>query len=377
MMKKVHLLAVARLFVATSLLAIAACHGGEQTETTDGSAKFAPLDDPNLQLLVTPSPAGHQPFIDAIDSARTSVRMVMYHLTDANVIQALINAHRRNVSVKLILDQSSLVDPSAELNGYNQLQAAGVDVMKSSTGFSITHEKAMAIDDRKVFITAMNMTNGYAAERDFGVITEDPAILAEWNAVFLADVENSRQTIWPSAKDPNPPAGPSHTPKLEVPSLIWSPVSSVTKLPALIGTARSSIVATVENINDTDVINAFGDAAQRGVDVRLITPQCVLGNALLDYPALDQLASRGVSTRIMQNLQTARNPYMHSKMILVDNAVAYVGSINFTGNSMEKAREAGIIFINSKATQTIRTEFDADWSNSIAVPKPVPANYCQ
>jgi cardiolipin synthase A/B len=287
------------------------------------------------------------------------VRMVMYHLKDPNVINALIAAQNRIPTVQVILDQSSLNDPTLQ-PGYRQLLDAGVTVMKSSAAFSITHEKAMAVDDQKVFITAMNMTTGYGTERDFGVITQDASVIAEWNSVFSADVQNAT-------------AGTGNTPALSVPSLIWSPVSSTSKLTALIGSAGSTIISTVENITDTSIIDALGAAVQRGVTVRLITPECVVGpNPLLNYQALAKLASYGVFTRIMPYPATPTTPYMHSKMILVDSTVAYVGSVNFTVNSTQHAREAGVIFTNPPATQTMNSIFETDWSNAVSVPATPP-----
>ena len=394
-MKKMHLLLAPKFLLAMSLLAITACGGGgsgsgsdPKSEVTDGgSAKpppiFVPLNDPNLQLLVTPSAPpkdGHKPIIDAIDSAKISVHMVMFLLTDTNVVDAIKRAYAKGVEIKIILNQSTLTTGSTNLEIYNELKALGINVMRSSTGFTITHEKAMLIDNATVYITAMNMSTSFPTERDYGVITTDSDVIKEWSAVFDADVENSINTNWPSDWPNSQPklAGPTRTPKLSVPSLIWSPVSSIDKLPALIGSASSSIVATVENITDTPVSNALEAAAKRGVKVQLITPQCAAGNNLLDYPTLIELAKSNVQTRIMPyDITKPTNPYMHSKMILVDNSVAYVGSINFTDNSLTKAREAGIIFVNSKATQTIVSNFQTDWSYAIPVPSSVPDNsYC-
>ena len=378
-----------KFLLAMSLLAITACGGGGGGGGSDpnSSAKpplvFVPLNDPNLRLLVTPSTPpedGHQPIIDAIKSAKISVHMVMFLLTDINVVNAIKKAYGDGVKIRIILNQSTLTTGSTNLEIYNELKALGIDIMRSSTGFTITHEKAMLIDNQTVYITAMNMSTGFPTERDFGVITTDGDVIKEWSAVFDADVENSINTNWPANWPASQPtlAGPTKTPTLSVPSLIWSPVSSIDKLPALIGSATSSIMATVENITDTPVSDALATAAKRGVKVQLITPQCAAGNNLLDYPTLIELAKSNVETRIMPYDKTKpTNPYMHSKMILVDNTVAYVGSINFTDNSITKAREAGIIFVNSKATQTISSIFQTDWSYAIAVPSSVPDNsYC-
>src|SRR6202044_3550205 len=84
-----------------------------QASSTDlkaraSKATFTPLVDTGLQLLVTPGTAGHTPIVDAINDAKSSVYMTMYRITDTTVVQALIGAYQRGVTVKVILDQSSL-----------------------------------------------------------------------------------------------------------------------------------------------------------------------------------------------------------------------------------------------------------------------------
>ena len=88
-----------------------------------------------------------------------------------------------------------------------------------------------------------------------------------------------------------------------------------------------------------------------------------------------QLAGKGVDVRMMPAPETADTPYMHSKMILVDGKLAYVGSVNFSVNSTTKARELGIIFANDAVAGQIHTVFDADWAHAIAPPKE-RANQC-
>ncbi len=65
------------ILIALVLIALGTCGGGQHPATTTTlaptatpAAGFEPLVDPGLQLLVTPSPEGHQPFIRAIDGAR-------------------------------------------------------------------------------------------------------------------------------------------------------------------------------------------------------------------------------------------------------------------------------------------------------------------
>jgi len=360
-MNKLVTFLVSMFFLGSMLCS---CCIKSQTPIQGSSRTFAPLKDPDLQLIYTPNPPDeHKPILDAINSAKVSVRMAMFILTDHTVVNALIAAHKRIPTVQVILDQSNLRDPaSGNSKAYRELLAAGVDVMKSSTKFTLTHEKSIVVDDKRAFITAMNMATESDAgkNRDFGVITQDASVIAEWNSVFAADVKNSKDQT-------------SETPPLSVPCLIWSPVSSETKLTALIGSARSTIIATVETISDRGVVGALSAAAKRNVDVRLITPQCSKGSEpLFNYPTLNTLSSNGVSVRLMPYPSSATVPYMHSKMILIDNTVAYVGSVNFSSSSIHKNRETGIIFINGTATQTIGSLFESDWSKTVELPATPP-----
>jgi hypothetical protein len=65
--------------------------------------------------------------------------------------------------------------------------------------------------------------------------------------------------------------------------------------------------------------------------------------------------------------------YIHSKMCMVNfdpasgkGGVAYVGSVNDSGNSFQKAREMGVIFKNDPGGQMIWTSFRSDWDKAVS-----------
>ncbi len=88
---------VAVLIVA---LAVTCCGWAGLTISTVQRAHAA---DANYQLLQEPD-AGYSPIIGLISDAARSVRVTMYELTDAAAVNALIDAHRRGVDTKVILD---------------------------------------------------------------------------------------------------------------------------------------------------------------------------------------------------------------------------------------------------------------------------------
>jgi phosphatidylserine/phosphatidylglycerophosphate/cardiolipin synthase-like enzyme len=68
-----------------------------------------------------------------------------------------------------------------------------------------------------------------------------------------------------------------------------------------------------------------------------------------------------VNSRMMPGPATAQTPYMHAKMIVVDAKTIYIGSENFTTNSLQFARELGVILSDPATAAKIKADFDADW----------------
>jgi phosphatidylserine/phosphatidylglycerophosphate/cardiolipin synthase-like enzyme len=65
------------------------------------------------------------------------------------------------------------------------------------------------------------------------------------------------------------------------------------------------------------------------------------------------------------DIRIMKNPTLHAKIILVDKTQWFVGSFNFTKNSLENNRELGI-FVYWKSVEYIVNKFQSDWENSIA-----------
>ena len=101
-------------------------------------------------------------------------------------------------------------------------------------------------------IMSFNLTSEYFSDtRDFGIITTTPAEVAEVDAVFQADWNNT--SITPS-----------------VASLVWSPTNSRPKLTALISAATKTLDIYCEEAEDPGTLGAMVAAVKRGVKVRFI-----------------------------------------------------------------------------------------------------------
>ncbi len=296
--------------------------------------------------LITEPEAGIQPIIDMIANASSSVDLVMYQLEDTNVEQALATDASRGVAVHVLLNEGYYGKKENTKNdaAYQFLSQHGVAVRWTPTYFALTHEKSIVIDGREVVIMTLNLTpQYYASGREFAVTDQDQADASAAEAAFTND--------WNATQSPAPNGD----------SLIWSPGSENAML-SLINNAKSSLDIYNEEMADNQITSALESAAQRGVTVRID-----MTNSSEWKSAFTALTQAGAQVRTY----AANAPlYIHAKMILVDGSSAFVGSENFSSNSLQKNRELGIIISDPATANELEQTFTKDWSGATVFNSP-------
>ena len=298
-----------------------------------------------VQIFVEPD-AGEHSITNAIASAKKSLWLEMYLLTDHNVIRALEEAAQRGVDVRVMLEAhpygSGSGSPAETLD---RLKAAGIQTETTNPSFALTHEKGMLIDSNTVYIMTANFTlsalggTGKIRNREYGIIDSNPQDVQAVNAIFNADWNRTDVHF----DDPN---------------LVVSPINSRNAFLSLINNAHRVLVIEAEEMNDMSIEQALGNAAQRGVRVQII------------LPAPDALSgdsnSQGIQTIRQENVQVREDThlYMHAKMIVVDGQRAFVGSENISAASLDQNRELGIIISAPNVLNTLQQTFQGDWEDS-------------
>ena len=136
--------------------------------------------------------------------------------------------------------------------------------------------------------------------------------------------------------------------------LIVSPTNSKQRLLEHINSATSSLDIEVMYVTETTIRNAIGAAKTRGANVRVIVNEGT-DDAVAYFKGL------GIPVK------TPGSFYLHAKLIIA-NDVAFVGSENMSFTSLSKNREVGALVFEPSAFMPIKTQFEADWAASIAVP---------
>lgn len=353
------------IFIIVTLIAITGC--SRPASHTGSEVNRELVDEDSLEeivadrLIVIPEELD-LPIIEAIKGAKNTIDLSNYHLSDRFVVNALIESANSGVQVRVLLDNGVLSGSSTAKKIVEKLIQNNIQVKPSSKFFSITHQKSFVVDSKTVLISTINLVTTLATTRDFGLITHDKNIIQEVNAVFQADWENADTQG-------------GVTPELSQDKLVWSPINSLPKLVTLISSAKSEIKVMVENLGSTEILNALIEKSRAGVKIRVITPGCIVGNSMRNRPFIKQLQSNNIENKVSQAVSDAEHPYVHAKMILVDNQTFFIGSENFSFNSLVKARELGIITTDVDNSKKLSQVFDTDWGHSLS-PDDVTAEDC-
>lgn len=310
------------------------------TPTASATASVTPTTAPGGITEFDEPDAGEQVITNAITGAKKSIWVEMYLLTDTNVIQALENAARSGVDVRVMLEPNPVGGGSPQ-STEAALRQAGASVEDTSPAFTLTHEKGMIIDGVTAYIMSCNLT--YSAlngkNREYGIIDTIPQDVQSVAAIFTADW--NRTTIS----------------QITDPSLVVSPINARSDLTAFITNAQHSLIIEAEELEDSSIIQAIASAAQRGVAVQVILPT---PSGSTDPNASGIATIKAAGAQVEEDAQL----YMHAKMMVADGTTGYVGSENFSTQSLDSNRELGLLLTDSTALSLLQQTFQQDWSVS-------------
>lgn len=276
-----------------------------------------------------------------VSSAKSTLDMTMYELRDTTITGDLVNLQKAGVKVRVILDaQHTSVNGTA----YNTLKNGGVAVTYSSSAFVYTHQKTITVDGAESYISTGNLDSTYySTSRDYGVYDTDANDVKAIEAVFAADF--AKTSITPGDGD----------------DLVWSPTDSQTHLLDLINGATKTLDVQEEEFGDTALVNAVVAAAKRGVTVRVVAEN-EGGSYTTD---LNEVTAAGGKVK---TYTSSTGYYIHAKAIVADagtsSAKVFLGSENFSDNSLNHNRELGLIINDSTVVSGVESAFGADFAGT-------------
>ena len=330
------------MFAAYLLLGRDALPSPVGEETTEGGwyeVYFSQPDDPgSTKLHGGPDSALAQ----AIDEARYSVDLAVMRLDLWSLRDALLDAYRRGVNVRVVVDSDNILD-----NEIQDLINAGIPVIADRRE-SLMHHKFTIIDQLDVWSGSMNYTINGAYRNDNNLIHIRSSTLAqsytrEFEEMFLDD----RFGALSEADTPTPRVNINGT-EVEV---YFSPDDHVLqRLLSLVAAAEESIEFLAFAFTSDPLAEALIAREADGVRVRGVIER---GQANSSGSEVGHLVLAGLDLR----LDTNQN-MMHHKVILIDGEIVVTGSYNFSRNAEEKNDENILILHSDEIARKYLLEFE-------------------
>ncbi|MFY8215565.1 MAG: cardiolipin synthase [Chthoniobacterales bacterium] len=314
----------------------------------------------------------------AIDAASESVVFQFFIIRDDGLGKKmqthLIAALRRGVEVFVTFDQvGSHQLPESYIE---DLKAAGAQVRRFVTNRQLgtkfrvnfrNHRKLVLVDRKVAFVGGLNVGDEYMGLsprfgpwRDTFVRLEGP--VAHALAIpFAEDWEFTSKSV-PALRGSDIPirAGEARVFTIPAgPAPVWN-VCPATLIEIIRSTRRRLWLASPYFIPDSSLLAAIGHAALRGVDVRLILPQNPdhLLPWLTSFTFYPKLREAGV--RVFR-YQTG---FMHQKVLLADDSLAVVGSINLDYRSFMLNFELSVGVFDQQFAHSVEQMFLEDFAES-------------
>ncbi|MHA2335870.1 MAG: phospholipase D-like domain-containing protein [Candidatus Hodarchaeales archaeon] len=116
------------------------------------------------------------------------------------------------------------------------------------------------------------------------------------------------------------------------------------------------------NWDSTPIVKSLVDAHDRGVNVRVQINEDADSDDVTDY-----LHSQGISVRRMGNQDSSADDNWlsenHNKLVIIDDNITLLSSVNFSENAFKNNREAGLVIQSTSVANYYKTIFESDWSD--------------
>lgn len=271
----------------------------------------------------------------AIEVAKYSVDMAIYKLDLWSLRDALLDAHHRGVTVRVVVDSAYAHEPEIEA-----LVAGGISVREDARD-PLMHHKFTVIDGYEIWTGSMNYSVNGAYRHDNNLLRVRSAEVGtnytrEFEEMFLEDRFGAL-----SRSDTPYPESEIGGNAVEV---YFSPDDGVgAHLVELLAKAQSSIEVMAFSLTSDPLAEALLDAAAEGVQIRLVIERDQAGNIGSETQRLEDA---GLDVRLDSNPNS-----MHHKVIIIDRSVVVTGSYNFSRNA-EDFNDENVIVLHSRELAT-------------------------
>jgi cardiolipin synthase len=348
------------------------------------SVTDSPLTKGNKVTLLADGQAAYAAMFAAIEEAKDHINLETYVIendeTGSKFANLLLQKQAEGVQVNLIYDSVGSMNTSASF--FQRLSNGGIQVvefnplnpLEARGQWGLTHRdhrKILIIDGKVAIIGGINISDVYSSRpfgrkqkaqapihwRDTDIQIEGPAV-SEFQKLFL--------DTWLKQKGPLL-SGQNYFPEMKVEGntlvrVVGSTPGEDNRIPFIIYVsaitfAEHSIHITNSYfIPDDQIVKALVDAAERGVDVKIILPG-------ISDSKLALYAQRNHYSELLQagvKIYEHSTSMLHAKTAVVDKVWATVGSTNMDFLSLLNNDEVNAVILSKEFSMEMEKMFVRD-----------------
>jgi len=271
--------------------------------------------------------------VDDIKSAKRSVKLAIYNLTDSKITDALVSVYQSGVDVEVMTDDSNKDD-----NSFTTLKNVGINVYDDEKSSALMHDKFLVIDGKIVWSGSSNYTTRsfyQNSENDIRIVDENVA------GVYLDEFE--------MLKNHNQSEHSYESQNLKV---YFSPKGNIKdKIVDLVNSAKQTIEFEMYAFTSYDIADALIDKNDEGLVVKGVLDKTWNENSR--YSKYDYLKENGVDV-----LKDGNKFTLHDKVMIIDSGIVITGSYNYTVSADEDNAENLVILYNKNIASKYKNEFE-------------------
>ena len=233
-----------------------------------------------------------------IGSARKRLLLSLFRCDDFDILDALAAALQRGVEVEVLVTSRAKGWTKRLRQLWGVLEGMGAKLYRSADPVVKYHAKYIVADDGPALVASLNFTRKcFTSTVDFVLTTRDPVVVTGLRRLFVAD-----------SRRPEPARVASFGRRL-----IVGPEHARREFTRLLEQARRSIAIVDPKLTDPAILDLLKVKRKEGVAVTVLGREHVGGLT------------------------------PHGKMIIVDGAVAVIGSMSLSALSLDFRREVAVI----------------------------------
>ena len=315
--------------------------------------------------------------LEALDSAKEFILME-YFIVDPghmwnSIHEILVRKAKEGVKVHLVYDDLGTMT-MLRSGYYKKLRKEGIDAHKfnpftpivSSIYNNRSHRKIMVIDGKIGFTGGINLGDEYINENDRLGHWKDTGLRIRGTAVntltalFFCDFIVAKRQIpdFDFYFNKNPEVFNEEgciVPFGDGPRPLYEEQVGEENFINILGQAKKYFyITTPYLIIDHHFTQALRNAASRGVDVRVVTPHIPDKKAVFCLTRSSYKALRSAGVKVYEYTPG----FIHAKMLISDDDMAFVGTINMDFRSLTHHFECGAVLYKHECIKDIHKDFE-------------------